>query len=213
MSNRQKDDSHEKLINDFLMKHFFSKNYSDVVVVRDKQRQIAGIDFVADGKYIDVKAQSSKKYINNPTNTFSMEISFILYKGGEPTLVDGWFVNPSIKTEQYAFVWIRDAIVGEDGYIHHLDDIHEVEVMVVDRKSLKEEIFNSIGEDNIYTMDDVLRDEVDLNQYDVNKNVHSRVVGDYKMSLSHRLIEMPVNIIVPKHILNKHAVMHCIIKV
>ncbi len=88
---RKNDDGQEKIINQFVLKYFFNKVFNEVEYADDYQRQVAGIDVIADGQLIDIKAQSSKDYLNHPRNTFILELYFI-NKAEQESF--GWFIDP-----------------------------------------------------------------------------------------------------------------------
>ena len=201
-SMRKQDTKQEKIINSFLYDNFFTKVNKTSCLIEDKELQIAGVDLQMKNKKdnivnIDIKAQSSSRYINNPRPTFVLELSSLnCYQ--QPTV--GWFLNTSLVTDYYSFVWINDAVVDENNRIASPDNINEVEIMTVSRKHLKEYMSKLLGDCDV---DDVIED--------------MRNTGDTKrplakgVSFSHTpsLFEKPVNLVVHKNILKKFAISHC----
>ena len=79
-SMRKQDTKQEKIINSFLYDNFFTKVNKTSCLIEDKELQIAGVDLQMKNKKdnivnIDIKAQSSSRYINNPRPTFVLELS------------------------------------------------------------------------------------------------------------------------------------------
>lgn len=90
-SDRQKDETVSEYITKWLSRYYFSKIFNSHTIVADAKTQISGIDLYGDGVSYDIKAQASKKYLGNPTNTFIVEISTLNRVGEE---IYGWFINP-----------------------------------------------------------------------------------------------------------------------
>ena len=82
VSDREIDMPQERIVDNFLTTFFYNKCFYSVESVNDYRRQVKGVDIIADGMYIDNKAQSSPRYVNNPKETFILELSF------EP-----WFIS------------------------------------------------------------------------------------------------------------------------
>ena len=196
-SNRKSDTRQESVITQFLENRFFSKYGKPYEIVRDKERQVKGIDVILNGKNIDIKAQSSKRYINNPTDTFLLEISF-LNKNGEEMV--GWFLNNDLLTDYYAFVWIIDATVNESGGITIAEDIHKAEMMFVDKRKLQDYIATKYDASSLLQEADRARV--------VGERVSEVLMDGIKFSHTPTLFEKPCNLVVKKSLLNKFSVGH-----
>lgn len=209
---RKKDESQEHLINQFLLKYYFNKAFRKAEFVPDETLQGAGVDFLCDNLFfkdmkIDVKAQSSAKYINNPRPTFSLEVTTLNRYGTDE--ITGWFFNSHCVTEFYTFVWIHKAKVDEKKRIRSIDDIEKVEVLTVNATALQDYIDQIL---NDYSMDDI---------YDISQDMRWRektridVCDGIYYSHSPQLVEKPVNLVVQKRILKKFAINgpagHCIV--
>ena len=193
-SNRKFDSNQEKIINQFTYTFFLKKEYKDVEMVYDVDKQICGIDAICDGLNIDIKAQAS--YINNPRPTFILELSFLDKYGN---LKKGWFLNDKLSTTHYCFIWIPSA---KSNILKSIDDINRLEIMVVDKERLKDYIFNKYGERNIYkTLDEMITNGVRYTFLD----------GGVKYCQTTTLFEKPVTLVVPKYILKKFSTKHCIV--
>lgn len=203
-SMRKEDSQQEAILNDFLLENFFQKMNPSARLVSDKETQIAGADIqqdTRDGKTvnIDIKAQSSAKYINNPRPTFVLELSS-LSKWNEPFI--GWFLNPDLITDYYTFVWVLEADVDEKGHIHDKSDVHKVEVMTVHKARLKEYIMSLLDEDELDSTIRYMRDAEETYQ-PLTRGVH--------FSHTPTLWEKPVNLVVHKNVLKQFAVSHRIV--
>jgi hypothetical protein len=173
--------------------------FNNVEIVNDRARQIKGIDLIADGKKIDVKAQSSTKYINNPTKTYILELSFLGDDGAE---IPGWFINNQILTDVYAFLWIPKAeAIG--GRIPEVSCIHEVELMLVDKHKLKAFINE--------TYDDKALMEIGCWMREKGERRLSSSIDGIHFSHTPTLWEKPSNIVGQKEFYKQFAIRHCIV--
>jgi hypothetical protein len=196
---REIDHQQEKVVDKFLHKFFYSKVFSNVEFVDDVSLQVAGVDVIADGKLIDNKSQSSPRYVNNPTNTFILELSFLNKYEKESV---GWFIKEDSKTTHYLFVWINRADVDSNGRILP-NGIHEVEVMLVDRNQLRESVAN------YYTDEELMRIANGMRCSGHKWSPCS--IPDCKFSHTPTLAEKPTNIVARKSFLETCSVMHCVV--
>ena len=209
---RNKDENQEQLINEFLLQHYFSKVFSNAKLITDTEMQNAGVDVtcnspLAHNMKIDVKAQSSAKYINDPRPTFSLEVTTLNRYGTDE--ITGWFFNSQCITEYYTFVWIHRANIDKQKRIRSVDDIENVEVLTVDAHELQDYI-DDVLED--YHVDDIYSVSQDMRwrektRIDICKDIH--------YSHSPHLVEKPVNLVVHKRLLKTFAIpgkyAHCIV--
>lgn len=208
VSNRKTDSKQEKLFNQFLFDYFFSKINKTSKLIYDRELQIAGVDLQFNGVKtgnllnVDIKAQSSKKYLNAPRPTFLLELSSI-NRYGEDFV--GWFLNPDLITDYYAFMWIPKAKVNPNGGINSPDDIEEAEVMLVSKHMIKDYISNLLSKKGYNDLQSVI--------YDMRNNEIERIPLDKGINFSHTptLYEKPVNIVVHKNILKKFSIAHYIV--
>ena len=87
-TNRKEDSRLELIVNEFLDDYFYTKEFDKARWVVEKEEQLKGIDvYLTSEKQglneakVDVK--SAVKYSNRYLPTFSLELSFIGYSGGE----------------------------------------------------------------------------------------------------------------------------------
>ena len=198
---RPKDDSQENIINQFLIPYYFEKLFTNVRPVDDTSMQGKGVDIKCDSKtvqdmLVDIKAQSSEKYINNPRPTYSLEVSTYNRLGEEIT---GWFFAPDSLTEYYTFVWIHEAKVNSNGRINRADDIQKLEVMTVDAIALQDYIDDVLDEHDMY---DVLNIAQSMRW---REEEIIEVCPGIRFRHSHHLREKPVNLVVHKDILQRFA--------
>ena len=189
----------EKIVTQFLQKYFFSRVYEHFETVEDRQRQLQGIDVIADGHLIDIKSQSSDKYINNPTSSFILELSFLRQEGDECI---GWFLNNELLTEQYAFVWIHKAQLN-CGQLKSSEDIYKAEIMLVDKQPLKYTI-------NCWRSDTELFNKAHEMRLSATRRCDCSLDGVH-ISHTHHLDERPTNIVAQKTFLKKFSVGHYIV--
>lgn len=191
------DINQEKIVNTFVIKYFFNKVFTQVEEIKDKKRQCDGIDVIVDNVNVDIKAQSSKNYINNPRPTFILELS-CLNRQKEEML--GWFINPEVKTDLYAFVWIPKAFV-HNGVIPSIDSIEEIEIMLVDKHKLKSYINAFYTDDSLLELSTYMRSRCEPRLSSKVPNTH--------FTHSSSLWELPTNLVVKKEVLKQFAIKHC----
>jgi hypothetical protein len=210
--NRRKDETQEQIITDFLLRYYFSKAFLNIKLITDTQTQSTGVDVTCDSKFaknmrIDVKAQSSAKYINNPRPTFSLEVS--TYNRYGTNVFTGWFFNANSITEYYTFVWIHRASVDTKGRVHSAENIERIEVLTVDACKLKDYINNVLCNYGLNNVEQVARDMRNA------KKTRIEICNGIHYSHSPNLIEKPVNLVVHKRILKKFTIPgqfgHCIV--
>lgn len=188
------DHAQEQIITEFLDKSLFSHIFRDYDVVEDKQMQRKGVDVTVrkDGNptYYDAKAQSSARFINDPRPTFAFEI---LTDDKYGITREGWFVRDEIMTDKYILCWIKSATVNDKGRIERSDDIHEVEVMILDKEKLRNYVHQYISDEQMLQ-----------NAYEMRRSGETRINVADGLTIVHTptLTEQPVNIVVKKFILN-----------
>ena len=145
-TNRKEDSRLELIVNEFLDDYFYTKEFDKARWVVEKEEQLKGIDvYLTSEKQglneakVDVK--SAVKYSNRYLPTFSLELSFIGYRGGEKI---GWFLNDELETEYYLLLYPR----SEKYYTEMIfkDDIDYIDYYLVKKDDLMK-FFNSRGYD------------------------------------------------------------------
>lgn len=190
---RIQDEKKESFVNRVLLSTFFLKIDPKAKLIYDVHRQCAGTDAEFLGQNVDIKAQTS--YINHPTNTFALEISTNNRSGCEMV---GWFLNPTLETDAYAFVWIPNATMNGN----EIKYINEMEVMVVDKKRLMDYVNTFHANDELMQIADEMR-TMHSARYPITNGMH--------LTLSESLAETPVNLVVNKSILKRFATYHRIV--
>lgn len=202
-SNRKEDHRTEQIISDFLIDAYFKKKNETSKLVDTKELQFAGVDVQMEKNghtsNIDIKAQASKKYINNPTKTFVLELDF-LDKDGYRHI--GWFLNEELITDYYTFVWVLDSDVDENNKLHTKDDIHKLEVMTIDKRKLSDYVMKRLKDVDYETIISEMR-----NTEETRRNL----VNGIRFSHTPTLREKPVNLVVDKWVLKKFAICHSIV--
>ena len=208
-STRKMDQVSEKEIGEFLNRFFYRKLFHRYETIVDTNRQLQGVDVIADGLKIDNKAMSDPKYINNPKNTFILE----LWVHSEKRQCDylGWFLNPDLDTTHYLFVWIPDANVRRGEYITSCRQINKLEVMLLDREKLHEYIFSKYSDEELLKIcqDMVVGNIERTDMWKFASNNYMRYPPCVRFS--NHLQEKPCNLVMPKSELKKCAVKHCFV--
>lgn len=194
-STRKFDSIQEDFLTQWLLVNYFVPNYKEINIWEDKGMQVKGVDVTLDGMLVDIKGMTSKRYLNNPADTYSLELSFLNREGDKRY---GWFVSDDMITTHYLFVWINKC-EHQDGLIR---SIEEVEVMLVDKAKLQKYVIGN-NKEAIMKQGDRLR----------NLGIRSTYLNNgLKMVCSNQLAEIPVNVIVPKDTLAMYAIAHKVIK-
>lgn len=173
MSNRRQDSLTSLEVEKFLDKNFYK---SDSERVRDKERQLQGIDVVYKDRMIDEKCATD--YINRPLRTFAFELSSV-NRLGQRYL--GWLLNPDLKTTHYLICYINKCRVDRNPLE---EDIEEMEVIYLEKKAILRYL-----------------QEKDLSLENLGKYQpldHPSVISGLKIMKSGQKTESPVNILIPR---------------
>lgn len=107
-------------------------------IVKDRDRQLRGIDVIAQLYGQDIKVDI--KSIASQLPTFCFEIS-----GNINTSQKGWLINPDVETEYYLIVYHE--IIGASSYrqgkaLMTQDNVAETEAMLINKETLKKRLKN-----------------------------------------------------------------------
>lgn len=205
-TNRKEDSRLELIVNEFLDDYFYTKEFDKARWVVEKEEQLKGIDvYLTSEKQglneakVDVK--SAVKYSNRYLPTFSLELSFIGYRGGEKI---GWFLNDDLETEYYLLLYPR----SEKYYTEMIfkDDIDYIDYYLVKKDDLMK-FFNSRGYDKerLKEVSKEMREEFAENGGD--KITRESGSENFHFTLSGKLAEQPVNVVVKRQVYEKYAIM------
>ena len=192
------------IVNEFLDDYFYSREFDKAKWVVDKEGQLKGIDvYLTSEKYgldnakVDIK--SAVKYSNRYLSTFSLELSFIGYRGDERT---GWFLNDNLETEYYLFLYPRSQKYYTDMIFK--DDIDYIDYYLVKKEDLVK-FFQSRGYDKERLME--VSDEMRKEFAESGKDKIIRDSGseNFHFTLSGKLAEQPVNAVVKRQVYEKYA--------
>jgi hypothetical protein len=187
MTVREYDEHCERIMNSFLMKHFYEKYFNgNVERVTNKAQQVKGVDaIITDGekKYL-VDEKAAIRYVG--LKTFALELSFFNRKGN---LMTGWLLDDEKVNDHYLFVWINEL---NDKEIINEDSIKDVDIALVSKESILNYL-SSIGwnKDNLMIKDYQIRNEENTYMGNIRKN-------GCKFAYSEHLYEKPINILLPK---------------
>ena len=179
-------------------------------IVKDRDRQLRGIDVIAQLYGQDIKVDV--KSIASQLPTFCFEIS-----GNINTSQKGWLINPDMQTDYYLIVYHE--VIGASSYrqgktLMTQDNVASTEAMLIKKETLKKEIERNLGDL------DVLVEKI--RGYDIHQKSAARfnekgelVKNKNRMDiypvLSCGLYEQPINVVVRKEVLKKLAIMHWMI--
>lgn len=123
---RDGDERGEKIVSEFLDKHFYIE-CEDFHRVVDKVQQIKGVDttFVKNGFQYVCDEKAALKYVNKNLQTFSMELSFF---NAADNISIGWLLDSNKINNSFLFCWIDSAI---NDVLSSSDDIVIMEVALV----------------------------------------------------------------------------------
>lgn len=186
---RNDDERIEGIVSEYLDRFFYGPISREKHIrferVRDRARQVRGIDVILGNSTIDEKA----KYhdcLNRVIPYLSFELSFI---DRSMHLHDGWFLTG--RNTHYAFVTIYTN--GKDR-ISSIDDLSCLQVLFVSKK----DILDLLRQDGI----DYMSDGVEIRRSeDVDPDERTRFyyTGGYRLVWSKNLPESPVNLVIPRH--------------
>lgn len=205
-TNRKEDTRLELIVNEFLDDYFLSKEFDATRWVVEKEEQLSGVDiYLTSEKHglneakVDIK--SAVKYSNCYLSTFSLELSFIGYRGGEKT---GWFLNDSLETEYYLLLYPRSQKYYTDMIFK--DDIDYIDYYLVKKDDLMK-FFKSRGYDKerLLEVSNEMREE--FAEKGGDKIIRDSGSENFHFTLSGRLAEQPVNIVVKRQVYEKYATM------
>lgn len=190
-SDKKGDLRREKILTNFLEKYFF--NTEAFSINYNQEKQYKGIDAIFEGKKIDFKGQTSKRFMGNPSESFVLELYFTDRNGN---IHLGWFIDPEKETDYYGFCWVHKGTFSP--FV-----VEEVEYMQVDVKKLKEAVFNIVPKETIIKFAE--------DNYGSEKGMYiSKDI--YLKSMGYIEPEKPLNLIVSKEFYKQFAVCHEYIK-
>lgn len=202
---RKHDNEIESIVSGFLDKHFYprisERKNVEVRRWRDREHQLDGIDVSIGNLNFDEKC---KCYgcMNSILQYPSFEISLDLRYGDR---LEGWFVNPRLKTDYYAFLGIF-ATVDNPKELVSESQLEKVDVLWVKKRDVLDFIFQNegIGGDNLIEMSRTLVAESNA---DISTGAYGQKFrrkfgcGKFWLTYSPRLFEKPVNLVIPRETL------------
>lgn len=197
-TNRTQDHASERAVDDFLNRFFYKKLFHKIEPVTDMARQTQGIDIIADNMLIDNKAMTDVQYLNNPANSFVLEICT---KDKNDIYQLGWFLNQNNLTDHYLFVWLPNVNVPKGEYLTSSKQINSIEVMLINRNEIHKLI-------NSYISDEELKQKA---KYMINNSQERSYIpsSSLKLCYSKHKAEGPITLVVPKFYYKKIAIKHC----
>lgn len=187
---RKDDEKVEGIISDYLDRYFYGQISHEKNIpffrVREKDKQVRGIDVILGSSTIDEKVKFHAGTINRVLQYPSLELSFI---DRSNRLHDGWFISG--ENTHYALVSI---FTNGKEHVTSIDDLSCLQVLFVSKK----DILDLLRHDGI----DHISDSVKIrSSKDVDPDGRSRFYynGGYRLVWSRILPESPVNLVIPRH--------------
>lgn len=175
-----------KVVEQFLDKYLYQGNQKRIT---DKKQQLAGIDVIYDGKKIDEKAAIN--YMENQLETYSFELEFTDRYGN---IRDGWFLDSGKVNDYYLLIYLEG-----NPRLTNIYDINQIEYILV-RKDKIRELLNKIKIKKKIKSFKYKESKFGLYQYLLYCE-HENTRYKLKLKRSNKLIEEPLNIIIPKSLL------------
>jgi len=189
---RKDDEKVESIISDFLDRYFYGPISREKNIrferVRDRAKQVRGIDVILGHTTIDEKVKYHDGCINRILKYPSFELSFI---DRSNRLHDGWFLTG--ENRYYAFITIYTN--GKD-HVLSLDDISCLQVLFVSKK----DILDLLEKDGIEYMSDgvEIRQHDHDSEFDPDGRLRIYYQNGYRLVWSKTLPESPVNLVIPR---------------
>jgi len=169
-------------IYEFLDKNFYSTQTQNFERVKDKKRQVSGIDVIFDigDQHYVADEKAAVRYRN--LQTYTLELSFINKKN---EIQEGWLISEKMVNDSYVFVWIdKDETTNKES----------VTVAVI----RKEKIMEHLGKkgwtrDNLIKKMGYIREGRQTYMGDIRKN-------GCKFIFSPGYVEQPINIQLPRNV-------------
>jgi hypothetical protein len=193
----------EKVLGGFLDRFFYNKiEIDNFYRHHNKNEQYLGMDVTIERngtKYI-IDEKAALHYPDG-LNTFALELHY--KKGGKQK--EGWLFDDKKVSTHYLFAWpIRKHVELND---LKQEDIKNVEVMLVNRKSLIDSLNKShLSKANINSHVNSILIMNRVNQ--INQQLKVNGIHQMRYSLSKHLGEAPVNLVVNKEIYKSLAEFH-----
>ena len=198
-SKRSSDSAAEGVVARFLDLYFYPNIRSDWKREEEREAQLLGVDVTleTDSGSIAVDEKAAVHYVNKELPTFAFEINYYNEQGD---LVGGWFLDPKKVTEWYLLIWIKAKKEKDMG----LEDILELEVMMLEREQLKQDVEKKGALKGLEGGASLMRSE----------GIKKRSIAGQKdmyFYLTETLAEKPLNLIIRKSHLSKMALLHALV--
>lgn len=202
---RESDERATSVVTRFLENFFYNTMTTDYKYHTDVRIQCQGIDttFIFNGRkyYCDEKA--AVRYMNRELSTFSMELSFI-DRGNH--LCDGWLVDEGKANDSFIFVWLDEVDATDPSRLGFISQLKRVEFALVDREAIVQYLTN-LG----WTREK-LKKKADRLRRHANEPVGNLCVDGCRFTVSKRLVEQPVNVLLTRDVLIGLSDYHTVIR-
>ena len=192
----------EELFGRYLDKNFYSAlNAYSSQRVYEKDLQKKGVDLILEddqGEHLVVDEKAALHYMHTNINTFAFEI--FNTNSGNP----GWLYNPNYLTSHYLLAWPH----ATDTSVPSSDVFCNNEVMLISRKDIHK-ILADRGLDQEKILDIFYSYE---HEWSRTESFWRKDFGNgITLYFTKWLKEQPVNVLISKAALKKHAILHKVV--
>ncbi len=190
---RTQDIDLSSFFSNLLDKTFYPQETTNFQRIDTFAEQIKGIDTIfdiGDKHYVcDEKAAVTWRNLN----TYSLELSFI---NSMNKIQDGWLVSNKYENNSYLFIWIDDNSLGSTTRVNYKHvKFDKITVAVVQKQKIIEYL-QSLG----WTQEKLKQKAINI-----RNNANGEYMGNIKkdgckFSFTTKLVEQPINVILPKSV-------------
>lgn len=199
------DSKNTEIINKWLDDYVYTDTtFENVIRYDDKEHQLAGVDVtfnIGDIEYI-CDEKCSVYRMNGFQGTFAMSISQVNRDGVRR---DEWFINDTLDTDSYMFIWIDKADCTPKTLTY--EAIKEVNVALVRKSKIEEYLVEkNWSRDRINKMKEYMVENSVTSWGNIYKH-------GLKWMYDNRYRERSVNILIPRDVLERISDWHKLFKV
>jgi hypothetical protein len=191
---RVSDNASEKAVSEFLDRHFYPKNVTNLIRFNDFETQMKGVDVQFDYKNFTnmlVDEKAAAHYVNKNLPTFAFEVNFLTSSGN---LAEGWLFDTKKVTQFYLLSWIS---ATKEKYFN-VNDITQLDVLLIERSK----IINMLASFGL-TKDIATTKANNIRKNNITGGSEKNSINPFNFHYTDFLSEKPINIIIRKHKLGK----------
>lgn len=195
---RERDMKVERELARFMDNHLYNDGrFSRAERTDSREAQLSGSDIILSIpslgiSNIIVDEKGMTQYMNNPLQTFSLELSFMNYDRE----ITGWFVDDEKATQYYMLIWPKAKVQWDATY----DDIIEVEYALVSKDAIRKYL-----ETKGYTKEVLIAKAKEIRKSG-QEGAIEKGQEDFWFYYTTKLVEKPINLILRKKIYQQLAI-------